>query len=258
MAIYKNKEVQAYLTEHRIEWNIDWHRYCEYAPWKGGFIERMVSNFKSTSKKVIGSSKMTYEEFATVVVEAEGIINSRPLTYDYSSVEEGRPISPAKLLYGFDLTEIPPMKKAQQATIPDVKGKGKGTLARYWFLESVKTSLWNRFSKEYLTSLSDRHVRAAKSKGVQAVPKVGEVVLLKGETTPRRKWRLARVIEAIPSPRDNRVRTCVVKTIMEESRSCADPKEPAKCSILKRSPSFLVPLEVRSDEADEQAADETE
>ena len=32
LSIYKDKEVQAYLTQHRIEWTIDWNFYCQYAP----------------------------------------------------------------------------------------------------------------------------------------------------------------------------------------------------------------------------------
>ena len=237
VAIYKNKEVQQYLIERRISWNIDWHFYCERAPWQGGFIETVVKLFKAVSKRVIGSAKMSYLEFATVVVEAEGIVNSRPITFDYSTSDEEGPLSPSKIIYGYNLTEIPPMRSSQRDTIPEVTGTS--TLQRYWFLESVKSSMWNRWSKEYLTALAERHFNNAKSKGVQAVPTVGEVVLLRNENAPRRKWHLARVLEVKVSPRDGKVRTCVIKTHNDEG----------KVSILKRSPNFLVPLEVRmSDE----------
>ena len=232
-AIFNNKEVQKYLSEHRIKLKFDWKFYCERAPWQGGFIERMVGNFKTIAKKIIGSSKMSYQEFATVVVEAESIINSRPLTYNYNSPDEESPLTPSQLLYGYNLTEIPPMRKDQHHLIPEVTGTS--TLQRFWFLESVKTSFWNRWSKEYLTSLSDVHLKEARDKGVQAVPTVGEVVLLKKENTPRMKWKLARVIEAKVNPRDGKVRTCVVRTVNDEG----------KPSILNRSPSFLVPLELR-------------
>ena len=236
VAIYKNKEVQHYLTEHKINWSINWNFYCERAPWQGGFIERMVGLWKGIAKKVIGSAKMTYVEFSTVLVEAEAIINSRPLTYDYSALEDEAPLTPSKLINGYDLTEIPPMSSSQRQEVPEVSGTA--TLQRYWFLESVKTSMWNRWSKEYLTSLSERHINEARSKGVQAVPEVGEIVLLKNEKTPRMKWRLARVLEAKVNPRDGKVRTCVVRTHNEEGNSV----------ILNRSPCFLVPLELRMSE----------
>ena len=196
-------------------------------------MERMVGNFKAISKRVKGASKMTYYEFSTVVVEAEGIVNSRPLTYDYNSPDEGQPLSPSKIMYGYDLTEIPPMRKSQHHTIPEVSGTS--TLERFWFLESVKTSMWNRWRNEYLTDLSERHFRQAKSKGVQAVPAVGDVVLLRRESTPRRRWPLARVLEAPVNPRDGKVRTCVLLTHNAKG----------KLSTIKRSPSFLVPLELK-------------
>ena len=246
LAIYKDKEVRAYLTEHRIEWTLDWQFYCEKAPWQGGFIERMVGLFKNTAKKVIGSSKMSYMEFAAMVVEMEGMINSRPITYDYAAKEEGEPLSPAKMLYGYDLNEIPPMKKDQQCTVPEVTGTT--TLARYWFLESAKTSFCNIFSKEYLNSQADIHARQAKSKGVQGAPDVDEVCLLRREKTPRKMWRLARVLKVKRSPRDKKVRTCVVQSINEKERYKLD----GKASILNRSPSFLVPLELKIDGLEDQ------
>ena len=138
------------------------------------------------------------------------------------------------------------MRSSQQDTVPEVSGTG--TLARYWFLESIKTSMWNRWSTEYLTSLAERHARQAKSKGVQAVPSVGEVVLLRREKTPRRQWRLARVIEARVNPRDKQVRTCVVQTLNEKERGKMD----GKGTLLKRSPSFLVPLELKVEGLEDQ------
>lgn len=236
LVIYQNKEVQKYLREHRIKWKIDWQFYCDRAPWQGGFIERMVGETKAIAKKVIGRARLTTKEFGTVCVEVEGILNSRPLTYDYSSPGEGLSLTPAKILYGYDLTEIPPMRKDQYHNVPEVSGTT--TVERYWFLDRIKSSMWNRFKNEYLTSLSERHFRQAKTKGVQAVPSVGEVVLLRREKTPRKKWPLAKVLTAPKNPRDDKVRTCEILTHNENG----------KLSTIKRSPSFLVPLELKLEE----------
>ena len=43
----------------------------------------MVKSTKRCLKKVLGNSRLTYEELSTVLTEIEGVINSRPLTYVY-------------------------------------------------------------------------------------------------------------------------------------------------------------------------------
>ena len=51
------------------------------APWWGGFFERLVKSTKRCLKKSLGTARVTYEELLTIIVETEGILNSRPLTY---------------------------------------------------------------------------------------------------------------------------------------------------------------------------------
>ena len=36
---------------------------------------------KSTFRKVLGKSRLNYEELFTIITEVQGIINMRPLTY---------------------------------------------------------------------------------------------------------------------------------------------------------------------------------
>ena len=48
---------------------------------------------------MLGSSKLTYEELLTVLVEVECVLNSRPLTYVYSEEAE-EPLTPSHLLLG--------------------------------------------------------------------------------------------------------------------------------------------------------------
>ena len=63
----------------RIEWKFN----LERAPWWGGFFERMVGIVKGCLRKVLRNARLTKDEIYTVLVEIEGTLNSRPLTYDY-------------------------------------------------------------------------------------------------------------------------------------------------------------------------------
>ena len=51
------------------------------SPWWGGFYERLVRSFKSSLRKILGLSYLTYEEIETTLIEIESTINTSPLTY---------------------------------------------------------------------------------------------------------------------------------------------------------------------------------
>ena len=232
-AIYKNKDIQTLLCNERIQWQF----YTDKAPWKGGFIETIVSSFKRISNKVIGNHHLSFEEFRTVVKAAESIVNSRPLTGMYEGLEEGVPLTPSMLIHGFTLTDLPShgIPNEEKAKINEKDKAGTLKLEhRYHLIENVKDHFWKRFLKQYTTELHERHIRQSKHLGHLRVPKVGDLCLLKLEVTPRRRWPLA-VIERVDiSPRDNKVRTVGIRIYN---------KDKGTVSHLDRSPSLLVPLE---------------
>ena len=103
--LFSNPVLQKYFTERKVKW----HFYVERAPWHGGFVETCVKLFKGVFKKLVGLSKLNPEEFRTLVVSAEQVVNSRPLTYLYEDVKDGEPLTPSKLLHGYNLTDLPPI-----------------------------------------------------------------------------------------------------------------------------------------------------
>ena len=66
---------------------------------------------------------------------------------------------------------------------------------------------WSRWSKEYLRSLPP----TVPNSKVQGNLKLGSVVLIKEDNTPKIKWPLGRVIELHPG-RDELVRSVTLKT----------------------------------------------
>ena len=60
--------------------NINWWFIVEKSPWWGGFYERLVGCVKRCLKKVLSNARLTYEELLTLLIEIEGILNSRLLT----------------------------------------------------------------------------------------------------------------------------------------------------------------------------------
>ena len=65
------------------------------------FWERLVRSVKIVLKKILGRATLDYDELLTVLIEIEGIINARPITYVYD--DEGSvsyALSPSQLING--------------------------------------------------------------------------------------------------------------------------------------------------------------
>ena len=70
--------------------------------------ERLVRSVKGPLRRVIGRTNLTYDELHTIVVEIEGLINARPLTYVYDNLEWiSYPLTPSHLVYGRRITTMP-------------------------------------------------------------------------------------------------------------------------------------------------------
>ena len=101
LKIARSQKVNDYLSTRKVAWKF----IVERAPWWGGFYERLVRSVKRSLKKSIGKSHVTYDQLGTLLVETEGIINSRPLTY-LSDDQDGikGSLCPSHLINGRRLT----------------------------------------------------------------------------------------------------------------------------------------------------------
>ena len=93
--LFSYPRVKKFLASKKIDrrFNVD------RAPWWGGFFERLIQNTKRCLRKTLRNAKLNYDELHTVLVEVEGTLNSRPLTY-VSSDDPEEPLTPSHLMYG--------------------------------------------------------------------------------------------------------------------------------------------------------------
>ncbi|GFW78089.1 integrase catalytic domain-containing protein [Trichonephila clavipes] len=82
---FPDQNLAAYFTEEGIEWNFIPPR----APHMGSLWEAGIKSVKYHLKRALGRSRLTYEEFETVIIQVEGILNSRPLFYTSVSQSVG-------------------------------------------------------------------------------------------------------------------------------------------------------------------------
>ena len=226
--VLTHPRLHKYLNARKITWKF----YVQKAPWMGGFIERVVGLYKCSMKRVLGRARLDFQEFITLVAELNGMLNSRPISYVYDTPGEADPITPSKLWCGKNITMFPPFYEARiDGHNPEICNQ------RLKYLDKILTYFWKRFSSEYLSSLSERHLSKNLPRDGRQ-PKVGEVVLIKHDVLQRGDWKIARVVKVTPGP-DGVIRRVEVKLPTSDRKNTPE--------VLYRPPRLLVPLECEVD-----------
>lgn len=163
---------------------IKWSFLPAYTPHMGGLHEAAVKGCKYFLKRILGQALLTYEEFATVLIQVEGILNSRPLCpISNSDVNDFSVLTPAHFLIGRAITNLPDY---------DYKNVPTNRLTHFQQLQQLQQDFWRRWSRDYIGTLQCRTKwRSCKGPGLG----VGTMVLVKDERLPPCQWRLGRIIQ---------------------------------------------------------------
>ena len=164
------------LCQLQIQWRFN---LAKALLW-GGQFERAIGVFKATFYKVIGNATLTFEELEENVLDVEVNMNNRPLCYMEDDVSF-LTLTPNTFLLQSP-NAVP--KLPVHLNDADLRRRAK-------FLLKVKNALWNRWVREYLNALRERH-QMHLNPG-QRSPSVGDVLLVKGESVNRGKWLMGRV-----------------------------------------------------------------
>ena len=219
---FKSDEVR--LNEDLLQMGVQWRFIVPASPWWGGFWERMVQVAKRVLRKVLFRATVNYEELQTVIIEIEGVINSRPLTYMFDEVEDV--LTPSHLLLGRRLLS----ENAADRYNPDVNTDNAMLTKRMKYLRTLADHYWRRFRDEYLIELRTQHTQG--SDAARTV-KEGEVVVIRGQCK-RNVWRLGKVISFIVG-KDEKVRAVTLKVF-----------DGTKNRYIRRPIEKLYPMEVRA------------
>lgn len=181
-----------------IKDEITWHFIPPRAPNFGGLWESNVKCIKHHLKRIVGTALLTFDEFNTVLVQVEAILNSRPLTPMSEDPNDLSILTPSHFLIGRKLTSAP------DPSVVDIK---MNRLSRYQHLQAIQQHFWNRWSKEYLCELQRRYKWHVSTEQL----KPGAMVIVREDNLPTLKWLLGRVIAVHPGP-DGLSRVATVKT----------------------------------------------
>jgi hypothetical protein len=177
---------------------IDWSFIPPRAPNHGGLWEAGVKSVKFHLKRVVGNYKLTYEEFLTVLVQVEGILNSRPLYPLSAELDDFEILTPGHFLVGRPITAI---------AEPSVVQVADNKLTAWQKLTKIIQVIWKNWSNNYMSTLQQRNKWRFEKNNVR----IGDVVLVAEENLPTCKWVVGRIIEVNPG-NDGKIRVVKVKT----------------------------------------------
>ena len=124
----KNLESSRLFTSFLQEKRILWKFNLERSPWWGGYFEKKVGCVKRCLRKVLGKAKLTLDDISTLLIEIEGTLNNRPITYIYDDVHI-QPLTPSHLLSGRRLDHI-----GESLDFCGMESDGSKYSKRFWYL----------------------------------------------------------------------------------------------------------------------------
>lgn len=169
------------------------------APHMGGVWERLVRSVKCAVGTIIDAPRRPNDEaLQTILLDAEAMINSRPLTYVPLETADEESLTPNHFLLGNSSgIKQPPSELTECRT----------NLRSCWTLvQNITDAFWKRWIKEYLPVITRRCKWFEDVRDID----VGDLVLIVG-TTVRNQYIRGRV-EKVLLGRDGRVRQALVRT----------------------------------------------
>lgn len=170
---------------------IQWYFNPPLAPHFGGIHESMVKSAKRAIYRVMGNADVNDEELLTAFVGVEGLLNSRPLTYQSSNPADNCVLTPNHFLHG--------RVGGQFAETVDVR-------KRWRRVQELVRHFWKRWMQEYLPTLGSRK----KWRNTTRDFTIGDVVMVIDPDSSRGQWSLGRIIRVFPGV-DGHVRVAEIQ-----------------------------------------------
>ena len=163
--IMNGKSFKNFLTDHKIKWKF----IVDYAPWWGGFYERMMKTIKIPLKKILGKNVFSPDEIYTILTEVEAMVNSRPLTQVSDEPSEMNYLTPASFLIGRQLINVPVKPVNSKKKTPEKKELNKLMVMQ----NRTLNLLWKTWREEYMRNLGTVPTRVNEDQCIAA----GELVI---------------------------------------------------------------------------------
>ncbi|XP_053947714.1 uncharacterized protein LOC128856436 [Anastrepha ludens] len=195
--VFDTERIQNELSTKGVEWFFN----CPANPSEGGIRERMVQSVKRVLRHSLKEKAPREHVLQSFLIEAENIVNSRPLTHLPISPDEDEPLTPNHFLIGVGNIPKTPTANSPGEKIP--------LLRKQWLIaRSLRDAFWKRWVLEYLPTLTRRVKWCERT----APLKEGDVVFICDPNVPRIQWRRG-IVERVYTGADGVARRADVRTV---------------------------------------------
>ena len=144
------------------------------------------------------------------------ILNSRPLSY-VSTDDMEEPLMPSHLLIGCRVLRLPMYSPHEDLDYGLNPSTVELTQQMHHFNKTLD-QFWKQWKTEYLVELRECHRYHNRTKGLESIVSVGDLVLLHDQDRPRGLWKLA-IIKSVIKGSDGHIRGAAVRTQSDTGRT---------------------------------------
>ncbi|XP_049300540.1 uncharacterized protein LOC125774304, partial [Anopheles funestus] len=195
--LFQNEQLQNVIASKCSDLGITWHFTPPKAPHFGGLWEAAVKTAKRHLYRHLGSSRLSYEGYCTILQQIEAAMNSRPLLPLTDDPNDLAALTPAHFLIGTSMHAVP---------VPDYTRLKAYTLDELQSWQLLVQRFWKHWATEYLQEMQKDNKVVNRS---EIVP--GRLVILVDDSLPITRWPLARIVEIHPGE-DQLTRVVKLKT----------------------------------------------
>jgi hypothetical protein len=190
--------IKKFTSGHEIKWKFN----PPAASHQGGVWERQIRTVRKILQSILQEqhlkSAQSDDQLHTLMCEIESTINSRPLTRMTDDPKDLNVITPNDILLMKSGTSIPP---------GEFHEKDLYARKRWRQIQYLANLFWRRWTKEYLPILQARQKWLQPQRNM----KVGDVVMIVDELSPRNNWPMG-IVEEVYVGNQGLVRSVKVKT----------------------------------------------
>ena len=189
---------------------------------------------KRCLRKLLGRSRVDYEQLLTLLPELQTIIDNKPLTFLYDEPAE-EVLTRNHLLFGRKIN-LENISKGNSFNNEDLNKRSQ-------HLHNLLENFRNRWRTEYLTEL--RENQNCKMNDCECKIKTGDIVIIHDDKKSRALWSVAKAEKVLLSS-DNKVRGATIKYFINGKAVVINrpitkfyPIEPVKQTSAEIQPKFI-------------------